>query len=59
MARTRSDFMTRGALGGGDSEEDSDEQGERIPPSDPTEESGRQIQACHSDSEMVKSSNRR
>lgn len=53
MARTRSDFMTRGALGGGDSEEDSDEQGERIPPSDPTEESGRQIQACHSDSEMM------
>ncbi|XP_056428770.1 unconventional myosin-IXa isoform X2 [Hyla sarda] len=53
MARTRSDFMTRGALGGGDSEEDSDELGERIPPSDPTEESGRQIQACHSDSEMM------
>ncbi|XP_072003893.1 unconventional myosin-IXa isoform X2 [Engystomops pustulosus] len=44
MARTRSDFMTRGALGGGDSEEDSDEQGDRIPPTDPTEESGRQIQ---------------
>ncbi|KAG9489631.1 hypothetical protein GDO78_005534 [Eleutherodactylus coqui] len=53
MARTRSDFMTRGALGGENSEEDSDEQGERIPPSDPTEESGRQIQACHSDSEMM------
>ncbi|XP_075713831.1 unconventional myosin-IXa isoform X2 [Rhinoderma darwinii] len=53
MARTRSDFMTRGTLGGGDSEEDSDEQGERIPPSDPTEESGRQIPACHSDSEMM------
>ncbi|XP_073508837.1 unconventional myosin-IXa isoform X2 [Phyllobates terribilis] len=53
MARTRSDFMTRGALGGENSEEDSDEQGERIPPSDPTEESGRQIQACHSDSEML------
>ncbi|XP_040269613.1 unconventional myosin-IXa isoform X1 [Bufo bufo] len=53
MARTRSDFMTRGGLGGGDSEEDSDEQGERIPPSDPTVESGRLIQACHSDSEMM------
>ncbi|KAM4036741.1 unconventional myosin-IXa isoform 3-T3 [Anomaloglossus baeobatrachus] len=53
MARTRSDFMTRGALGGENSEEDSDEQGERIPPSDPAEESGRQIQACHSDSEMM------
>ncbi|XP_075064447.1 unconventional myosin-IXa isoform X3 [Mixophyes fleayi] len=53
MARTRSDFMTRGNLGGGDSEEDSDEQGERIPPSDTTEEAGRLGQACHSDSEMM------
>ncbi|XP_063782568.1 unconventional myosin-IXa isoform X2 [Pseudophryne corroboree] len=53
MARTRSDFMTRGALGGGGSEEDSDEQGERLPPSDAAEEAGSLIQACHSDSEMM------
>ncbi|KAM4678168.1 unconventional myosin-IXa isoform 2-T2 [Discoglossus pictus] len=53
MARTRSDFMTRGALGGGESEEDSDEQGESNPPIDPTEPAGRLVQACHSDSEMM------
>ncbi|KAM9313161.1 unconventional myosin-IXa [Gastrophryne carolinensis] len=50
MARTRSDFMTRG---GADSEEDSDEQGEMNPSSDPNEEAGRQVPACHSDSEMM------
>nr|DBA31560.1 TPA: hypothetical protein GDO54_007387 [Pyxicephalus adspersus] len=50
MARTRSDFMTRG---GADSEEDSDEQGEPNPSSDPNEEAGRQVPACHSDSEMM------
>ncbi|XP_040198980.1 unconventional myosin-IXa isoform X2 [Rana temporaria] len=49
MARTRSDFMTRG---GADSEEDSDEQGEPNPSSDPIE-AGRQVPACHSDSEML------
>ncbi|KAM4746861.1 unconventional myosin-IXa isoform 2-T2 [Rhinophrynus dorsalis] len=53
MARTRSDFLTRGALGGGDSEEDSDEQGEPDPPTNPAEEAGRLSQACHSDSEMM------
>ncbi|XP_053320976.1 unconventional myosin-IXa isoform X2 [Spea bombifrons] len=53
MARTRSDFMTRGALGGGDSEEDSDEQVYRTLPCDPAEEAGRLSQACHSDSEMM------
>ncbi|KAM8973992.1 unconventional myosin-IXa isoform 2-T2 [Pelodytes ibericus] len=53
MARTRSDFMTRGALGGGESEEDSDEQGDRTLPSGPAEETGRLSQACHSDSEMM------
>lgn len=41
--------MTRG---GADSEEDSDEQGEPNPSSDPIE-AGRQVPACHSDSEMV------
>ncbi|XP_068129710.1 unconventional myosin-IXa [Hyperolius riggenbachi] len=50
MARTRSDFMTRG---GADSEEDSDEQGEPTLSSDTNEEAGKQIPACHSDSEMM------
>ncbi|KAG8440257.1 hypothetical protein GDO86_006141 [Hymenochirus boettgeri] len=53
MARTRSDLMTRGAFGGVDSEEESDEHGELNPPTKSAEETGRLNQACHSDSEMV------
>ncbi|KAM5127219.1 unconventional myosin-IXa-like [Mantella aurantiaca] len=50
MARTRSDFMTRG---GAESAEDSDDQGEPHPSSPPNEAAGRQVAACHSDSEMM------
>uniref|UniRef100_F6SHT7 Vacuolar protein sorting-associated protein 29 n=1 Tax=Xenopus tropicalis TaxID=8364 RepID=F6SHT7_XENTR len=53
MARTRSDIMTRGALGGADSEEESDDQGELNLPTNAAEEAGRLSQACHSDSEMM------
>ncbi|XP_018111097.1 unconventional myosin-IXa isoform X3 [Xenopus laevis] len=53
MARTRSDIMTRGALGGADSEEESDDQRELNPPTNSAEETGRLSQACHSDSEMM------
>ncbi|CAH2273279.1 unconventional myosin-IXa isoform X1 [Pelobates cultripes] len=53
MARTRSDFLTRGALGGENSEDDSDEQGGRVLHADPAEETGTLSQACHSDSEMM------
>ncbi|XP_041442605.1 unconventional myosin-IXa isoform X2 [Xenopus laevis] len=53
MARTRSDIMTRGALGGADSEEESDDQVELNPPNNSAEEAGRLSQACHSDSEMM------
>ncbi|MFT7816615.1 unconventional myosin-IXa isoform X1 [Arapaima gigas] len=61
MARTRSDFLTRGSylLGEGDSEEDEYNEAlplPPLPPSLPLEEQGTEgggAQACHSDSEMV------
>uniref|UniRef100_A0A8C9RKI1 Myosin IXA n=1 Tax=Scleropages formosus TaxID=113540 RepID=A0A8C9RKI1_SCLFO len=61
MARTRSDFLTRGSypVGEGDSEEDEYDEALPLPPPSPSlplQEQGTEggeAQACHSDSEMV------